>query len=515
MNIYMKIFSSEEIRFLENCAVETGTSYEKMMDKAGKSVVSFLKNQMTLANKSVVVLCGKGNNGGDGFVAARNLFRLGAEVTVVLVQGNPTTPTAKNAYDLMEKDIPILDWNFGKFEIENELEVADIVIDAVFGIGFRGDVNSDIGRLFNFVNNNCKAFKLAVDIPSGCECDSGKISNYCIKADCTISFTSIKPANVLSPSAKMFGKNVVAQVGIDKSHIDTMPANFSITKESDVVPMFSARNPYSHKGDYGTLLMICGSYGMIGAGIMAAKAALRTGVGLINMVVDISCYPLMSAAVPEAIFTIMDFSTKDLTKKSSEDLFTAITKSSACVIGPGLGESSEKYVPTVVKYAPCPIVLDADALNYIAKNISLLEMKKSPTVITPHPGEMARLAGKTIVQVEMDRLTLAKRFSKEYDVFTVLKGAGTITAGPDGYANVNTTGNAGMAKGGSGDILSGMIGSLLAQGFSPQNAVTAGVYIHGKAGDLCAKQFSQTSMLPTDLIDTLPQVFKAIESQLS
>ncbi|MFI3207145.1 MAG: NAD(P)H-hydrate dehydratase, partial [Clostridia bacterium] len=343
---------------------------------------------------------------------------------------------------------------------------------------------------------------------------SGKVANYCIKADTTLSFTSAKPVNILKPSAEMCGKTLVAQVGISKDIIDSLPASFSITKEQAVKNMFKKRDPLSHKGMYGKLLMFCGSYGMVGAGIMAARGALRSGVGLLNMVVSKECYPIMATAVPEAVFTIMDDSNEETIKKSSEKLFAAINSATACVIGSGLGEYTEKYLPTVIKFANAPLVLDADALRFLSENLELLKERNAEIVITPHHGEMAKLCKKTTEQIYVDRLLIAKQFSQEHKILTILKGAGTVIASDDGEIKVNTTGNAGMATGGSGDVLAGMIGSLLAQGLSLKDSAVAGVYIHGKAGDICAEKLSQISMLPTDLIEALPEVFSEIETKI-
>ncbi|MEG1426512.1 MAG: NAD(P)H-hydrate dehydratase [Oscillospiraceae bacterium] len=510
----MKVFTSTEIKFLEQCTVESGTSMTELMEKAGSAVTAFIKKQTEVAEKSIVILCGKGNNGGDGFVCARRLSKLGARVIVVLAQGNPGTALAQEAFQKMGSGTVVLDWNIKRYEIEGELEHADIIVDAIFGLGFRGAVDSIIERLISTANKG-EALRIAIDLPSGAECDTGKVEGCCFTANYTVTFTSIKPANVIHPATGYCGKNVVASVGIDKRLFDSLPSTFSVIKENTIYGLFRKRNPQSNKGSYGRLIMICGSYGMIGAAIMAARGALRCGVGLLNMVVGKECYPLLAAAVPEAIFTIMDFSTDERTKESGELLFAELKKATACVIGCGLGSDTARYLSTVLHFAPCPVVVDADGINYLAENLEELTELHIPVILTPHPGEMARLTGKTVLQIQMDRLTAAKRFATEYQVYTVLKGAGTFVASPDGDIRLNTTGNSGMAKGGSGDVLAGMIGSLLAQGMSPAEGAAAAVHLHGKAGDICAKNLSQQAMLPTDLIEKLPEVFLEIEKHFS
>lgn len=508
----MKVFTSSEIRFLEKCATESGTSMTDLMEKAGSAVAAFVKKQMEVTGKTVSILCGKGNNGGDGFVCARRLHRMGAEVNVILAQGEAATALSKDAFQKMGGSVTVLDWSVRKYEIESILEKSDVIVDAIFGLGFRGAVDSILERLIGSANKS-NALRIAVDLPSGAECDTGKVEGCCFTAHYTLSFTSVKPANVIQPATGYCGKNVVAPVGIDKRLVDSLPSTFSVIKESSVAAMFKKRSPQSNKGNYGRLLMICGSYGMVGAAVMAARGALRSGVGLVNMVVSRDCYPLMAASLPEAVFTVMDFSTEESTKSSSETLFEALQKASACVIGCGLGEETSRYLSTVLKFSPCPVVVDADGLNYLSQHMAEFSSLRSPVVITPHPGEMARLTGKTILQIQMDRISVAQKFSKEFGVYTVLKGSGTLVASPDGDIKLNTTGNAGMAKGGSGDVLAGIIGAFIAQGMSPENSATAGVHIHGKAGDICSQRLSQQSMLPTDLIETLPEVFKKIEGR--
>ncbi len=507
----MKIFTKSEINFLENCAVEAGVPLYDLMEKAGAAVAVFVKKQTEVQNKNIVILCGKGNNGGDGFVCARRLSKLNSNVSIILTQGEAKTDIAKEAFSKLENDVNIIDFSTNKFESENAIEKADIIIDAIFGIGFKSGMDSMTERVISY-SNKSKALKFAVDIPSGAECDTGKIADCCFMADFTVAFTAIKPANVIYPAAGYCGKNVVAPVGIDKKYIDSLPGTFSVIKEADVNSLFKRRNPSSHKGTFGTLLMICGSYSMLGAAIMAGRAALRSGVGLLNMVVSKECYPIIAGNIPEAIFTVVDFSDDETTKHSCELLYSAINKADACVVGCGLGDESERYVPIIMKFATCPVVLDADALKVFAKNPLEYSDRRCEVVVTPHPGEMAKMMGKTVLQIQIDRMILSKRFAKEFKVYTVLKGSGTIISSPTGETRLNTTGNPGMAKGGSGDVLAGMIGSLLAQGLKPLAACTAGVYIHGKAGDICSEMLSQTSMLPTDLIKYIPKVFSKIES---
>ncbi len=512
----MKVYSSHDIKVLEECAVQSGVTMEQLMEKAGSAVAAFTARQMDVSGKIVTILCGKGNNGGDGFVCARRLFKMGAKVTVILACGEPSTELARNAYKLMPAGINILKWDStdpkfpGKLRCEEALDRSHVVIDSIFGFGFTGKIEGSLARLV-VKASSVMALKIAVDIPSGAQCDTGKVEGACFTADYTVTFTGIKPANVLYPSTSYCGKNIIAPVGIDKSAVEAYPSTFSVIKEKDIAPKLPKRHPQSNKGDFGRLLMICGSYGMIGACIMAAKGALRSGVGLLNIVVTKDIYPMIAPAVPEAIFTILDFTDENTARISSEKLYEALSSASACLVGCGLGAEAARYVPTVLKFSRGPVILDADGINYIAKNLEELSLAKVPVILTPHPGEMARLLQKTAYLIQDDRYNIATKFAREQGVFTVLKGAGTLIAAPDGEVLMNISGNPGMSKGGSGDVLAGIIASLCAQNLAPLDACGLGVYVHGKAGDLYASELGQTSMLPTDLIDYLPKVFKAIE----
>lgn len=501
----MKVFTSNEINLLEKCSVDSGESLFSLMEKAGGALALVASKH----GKKAVILCGKGNNGGDGFVACDRFLKMGISVTVVLAQGIVSTDIANFAFEQIKNKVQIYSWNNDdRPKIETALQNCEVLLDCVFGIGFKGEFDEEMEELM-ILANKTKAVKISADIPSGLHCDTGRVAQNSFKADYTVGFTALKPANVIEPAKAYCGKNIIASV-VDKKLLEQLPPSFSVLDESDIRANFKKRDPQSHKGTYGTLLMICGSFGMLGAAVMSAKGALRCGVGLVNMVVSRECYPILATMLPEAVFTIMDFSTQEKTSQSSEKLFEAINKANACVIGCGLGEDSLRYVPLVMKFAPCPVVLDADAINYLAKNMSLFEQLKTELIISPHPAEMARLTGKTAVQIQLDRVSVAKRFSTEHKIYTVLKGSGTVIASPQGEVKINTTGNAGMAKGGSGDVLAGMIGSFLAQGFGAAKSAETAVFIHGKVGDITAENLSQIAMLPTDLIENLSGYFKGM-----
>lgn len=264
-----------------------------------------------------------------------------------------------------------------------------------------------------------------------------------------------------------------------------------------------AISPDSHKGSRGRLLLVCGSYGMTGACVLAARAALRCGVGLLHIAVEERIYPIVAQAVPEAVFTVLNTQTVD---SQMTPLCDALALADACVIGCGLGDCADRLLPIVLQNSRVPVLCDADALNALARHPEYRALAGVPLVMTPHPGEMARLCRQSIVQIQTDRIAAATREAAARNAVLALKGPGTVIAAPNGRVAVNTTGNAGMARGGSGDVLAGMIGALLAQGVTPFEATATGVWLHGAAGDLCAQKMGIRTMLPTDLIACLPEL---------
>ena len=427
-------------------------------------------------------------------------------MTVGLMQGAPASDLAKQAYDKRGRGIEIIMYRTAG----GAVDAADVIIDAVFGFSFHGRLPSVMEPLFARAAENKKAFHISVDIPSGAVCDTGAVEGACFKADLTVTFTAMKPAGVVYPAAGFGGMTVVRQVGIKEEHLEMLPCDTESVLLGNICPLFPKRDPEGHKGTYGRLLMICGSVGMAGACIMAARAALHSGVGLLNIAIPHALYPILAPAVPEAIFTLYD-----PTEAPGEAVLDAIDKASACLVGCGLGTApyAVKLVDAVLENAHGTVVLDADALNILAKTPEKLLVPQAPVIITPHPGEMCRLNGRTMAELRADRLQTARVFAQTYRVITVLKGAGTIIAAPSGETRVNTTGNPGMAKGGSGDVLAGITGALCAQNMQPFEAAYSAVCIHGAAGDLCAEALSQHGMLPTDLIEKLPQVFLQIEGK--
>ena len=510
----MKVLDSKRTRELEQKAVEGGVTYLELMENAGAAAADLLLKKGEVSGKSVAVLCGKGNNGGDGYVVARRLAQRGAKVSVVLVQGPPGTDISREMFGrLRGMDVRTADFSQQPGLARDWILSADFLFDGIYGIGFHGSSPASMDAVFDAVEAST-AFVIALDLPSGVLCDSGEIEGRCVRADETVTFTTMKPAHLVEPARSRCGKVTVAPVGIGEELIGETPCRLWMTGDGTVRPLFPPRKADTNKGSYGTLLAVCGSAGMAGAAVLSAGAALRCGVGLVDLALPKEIYPIAAARLPEPVFTLLETDGAGaLTGESRERLETALQKASACLVGCGLGTgaAARALVETLIGKAQVPLILDADGINIVAGNIDILKTAKAPVILTPHPGEMARLLKASVPEVQAHRLRHAKDFAEKYGAVLVLKGSGSITVSPDGRAFLNPTGNPGMAKGGSGDVLAGMIASFAAQGADPFLAAACGVYLHGAAGDACARRFSQRAMLPSDLIEELPELFLQFE----
>ncbi len=512
----MLILTKEQIRELEDGYVQSGMDHIKLMEAAGNAVGRFIHEKYGISGKSIAVLCGAGNNGGDGFMAAKKLLENGAKVCALQVDGMPRTPDAIDMYGRAERaGVMIVDCasEEDQEKIDRLISEAEIIVDAIYGLGFHDEMPEPVAELVRKVNL-AVAEVVAVDIPSGVSGDSGQIASVCVKANHTVTFTAMKPGHIIFPGAEYCGSVHCVQIGIEESVAEAMAPRVAAVDYQNVRLCFSARKQNTYKGDYGSLLAVCGSYGMVGAAVLAGKAAVQSGVGLVRMVLPESIYPIAAGQLLDAVYYPMKAAEEGtLSIDDCDRILELAARQKACLVGCGMGCSADtkEIVGRLILESPVPLVIDADALNVLADDVYLLKEAKSPIIITPHAGEMGRLTNADADTVQKRRLALATEFAAEFGVYVVLKGANTIIAAPDGTSRVNLTGNPGMAKGGSGDVLAGIIGSLLAQGMSPADACECGVYIHGAAGDRAAEQYSHHAMTPMDIILELPGVFLDIE----
>ena len=481
----MKVLTKALIKSHEENAVKSGIfSYITLMKNAGDKAFEIINSNYTLSGKKIAVVCGNGNNGGDGFVIAQNLKNNGFDVTIVTPLGEPLTNTAKHYYDKL-----------CGIEICNNLENSyDIIIDALFGIGINRKLNNEIICLIDKINSyNC--IRISIDIPSGITCDTGEILGTCINADLTVTFIALKPCFMLPPATDYCGKVVVADIGI-------IPEEFAY--QTIQQPIIQKRKHNSHKGTFGTALMFCGSYGMLGAAILSAKACLRSGVGIAKCVLCKSIYKPFTVSVPEAVCVPVKQTLKG-TFTHNINIKKITQKANAILFGCGVknNKSIKKLLQKIILQTNVPLVIDADGINAISNNIKLLKKANAPIILTPHPAEMARLCGITTSEVENNRINTAINFTKEYNCFLVLKGANTIVCTPDSHIYFNMNGNPGLATGGSGDVLAGIIVSYLAQGIPVCEALKTAVYIHGNCADKKSAVLGEEALLPSDIIEAL------------
>lgn len=461
-------------------------SYREMMYRAGSAAADVIMRRFPCRGKKITVVCGRGNNGGDGFVIAAALSKNGAEVTVAMPLGEPTTENAVYYYKALvgvkTVDIP-------------ELEKAELVIDALFGLGLNraplGAAEAAI-KLINAAKCPC----VSVDIPSGFTADGGKAPGAAVKADLTVTFIAPKPCFFLPPCSDFCGETAVADIGVTP---------VSSAYEAIEAPVFQKRRHNSHKGSYGTALAFCGSYGMSGAAVLAARGALRSGLGIYRAVLCEGIYVPFTVSVPEAVCIPVPQSSEGCFAPERLDIPRLLEGGNALLVGCGMGCNGDtaRLTRLLLESTAVPTVVDADGINALCGGIDIIKKCKAPVILTPHPGEMARLYGISASEVEANRITCAETFAREHGCVLVLKGANTIVASPDGKIAFNTTGNPGMATGGSGDVLAGITVSLLAQGMPPFEAAKAAVFLHGAAGDKAAARKSRHALLPSDLIEEL------------
>lgn len=499
----MKILTSAQTKKAEQIAFNMGISGERLMENAGSAAARVIKQNYNLNDVSAVVLVGQGNNGGDGYVVARKLKDYGAKVVVIMAMGIAMTrDSALMQKKAMDLGVTVINYYDNKDLSENLIDTADIIVDAIFGIGFHGAPDRDLSVVIEKINQS-KASKIALDIPSGVMADSGDVLGVAIKADLTVSFIGYKPCHFEYPANDFCGKTVAVSIGIEDKYITDFYAKVIEVKEA---LSYLQRIPSdAHKGTKGTALIIGGSFGMAGAPMIAAKSAMRSGVGIVKVCTPRDAYSAAAPMLPEAVFIPTEGKNGYL---SSDDISLDLFKNvNSVLIGPGMGfnDTTVGAVAKAVSAAKVPVVIDADGLNAISVEPVILN-SKFLVAVTPHPGEMSRLIGKTVSEIQKNRISTALEFAQHYGVITVLKGSYTVIALPSGEIYVNTTGNAGMATAGSGDMLAGMIAAFLANGTEPEKAVIAAVCLHGAAGDKAAKEIGIRGLLVSDIIEFLPKI---------
>lgn len=502
----MELISCEDMKKLEKLSDENGVSYKKLMINAGNAVAAFIDEKFRdISGMKVLICCGCGNNGGDGFVTAEALKEKGAAPTVILTSTMPASEEAKAMYErIVECGIPIISFLQDEEKCISEINRADIIVDAIFGTGFHGDIEAPLSTLIERINS-CGKIVVSIDIPSGVNARTGEVSKECVEANYTLTFEAKKYGHILLPGREYCGDIITALIGIPEIAYEHVDDESLIMNDEMVFSAIKKRPRYSNKGTFGRLVNIAGSREFKGAAILSTLGALRMGAGIVTAVATEPISNIILTKCPEATICSLaqdeDGMIDISDEKSAENLENAIKRANAVLIGCGIGrkKSIEKLVAVTAKNSEANIIFDADALYAISNNLDILKMCKKTPILTPHMGEMARLCGISIEQLRQDKVKIAKDFAKEYRVVLVLKDASTIVVTPKGDAYFSVFGNPGLAKGGSGDVLAGIVGSLMAQGLIPVAAAVAGVYLHGIAADSAAKEMSEYGMLPSDI----------------
>jgi hydroxyethylthiazole kinase-like uncharacterized protein yjeF len=508
----MKILSAQQIREAEAYSIKNEPiSSIDLMERAATACAHWIYEHLTdSSNKTFKIICGTGNNGGDGLALARllnkNSFRV--EVWVVRHSTKSSEDFLINEKRLKEANIDVHDIRTaGNLPTFNK---NDYIIDAIFGTGLSKPVIDLAAQVIDHINHSPSTI-IAIDMPSGLFADQHTSGEAIVHAAHTLSFQAPKLAFMFSENEKYVGDFHVLDINLDEKFIEQIDSTKEYITQTTIKPMLKKRGKFSHKGNYGHAVLVAGGYGKMGAAVLATRACLRTGAGLTTAHVPKCGYEIIQAAAPEAMAAV-DSNEENLQDTIDADMLAGIT---AIGMGPGIGTLNStkqvlKNLLSTIKAADNSpsLILDADALNILSMNKELLSHLPAGTILTPHPKEFTRLAGETKNYFERHELQI--QFSKQYKVWVVLKGAHTCTTSPEGRAWFNSTGNAGMAKGGSGDVLTGVITSLLAQGYDSYQAAVSGVYLHGLAGDIAASQKGMDGMIAGDIINCIPEAFVKI-----
>ena len=517
----MKVVNGDQMRALDQKAIKgVGIPGVILMENAGRGVVEkMFEFWDSLDSKKIGICCGAGNNGGDGFVIARHLMNQGFRPEVFLFADQKRVRgDAKINLEILFKMGGRVYMITGQEDLSTHGEIlkgCDILVDALFGTGLRPPVQGFLAEVIRFVNGLQKRI-VAVDIPSGIGSDSAKLEGPYIKADLTVTFALPKISHLLPPARIHVGQLEVVDIGIPSFLTDEAEYDMIALDPPFLFPLFRKRPSDTHKGNYGHCLIIAGSEGKTGAAYLTAQAALRMGAGLVTLALPRSLNALMEVKLTEAMtLPLPETEGKSIALDAWPEIERFLPQVNTVAIGPGISlhPDTGNLVRRVLEGVNVPLVMDADAINHLQGGLDLISASGNAPVLTPHPGEMARLIGCSVAEVLEGRPGIVREKAKEGKCFLVLKGHRTLMASPDGDLFLNPTGNSGMASGGMGDVLTGMIAGLLAQGYPKQDAMLLAVYLHGFAGDLAAKERGKEGLIASDLFEELPKAVKILQAE--
>ncbi len=514
----MKVVTAHTMQEIDRRSInDYGVPGLMLMENAGKACAEHIMAAFGVGKslKKAVVMAGKGNNGGDGYVIARYLLEKGWEVKVIVTAAREVIAgdALVNLLLLPEEIISFCSEEGLIAERHHEdIKAASVIVDALLGIGLSSDIQGVYLEALEQINA-ASANVVAVDIPTGVHGTTGRLLGQAVKADLTVTFGSAKLGHVLYPGAECVGRLVVADIGIP-GEIMLAAAGYEYLDKKATSVLIRKRDRQSHKGNFGNCLVVAGSPGMTGAAAITANSAVRSGAGIVTLAVPETINSILEIKTTEAITVpLPDAGSGHLLAQAIPVIEKLLEGKSVLALGPGIGrrQSTVTTVQNLVETVEIPMVIDADALNALAEDTAVLHRKKSKSIIlTPHPGEMSRLLGSSVPDVEAIRISVAQEFAARFGAYVVLKGARTIIASPDGRAAINSSGNPGMASGGMGDVLTGIIAALLGQGYSPWDASCLGVFVHGLAGDMVAVEQGEIGMTASDLKEMLPFAFNRL-----
>jgi NAD(P)H-hydrate epimerase len=489
------------------------------MENAGRGATRFfLKQFPAFKNKRIGVIAGRGNNGGDGFVIARYLAQAGADVRVYLLAASNRVggDAAANLKLLEPLNIPLIEIpdesSFSAYQ--SEMAECEVWIDSILGTGLKSDVRGYFQTVIDFINALNQPV-LAVDIPSGLNSDTGQPCGTCIRASATATFGFAKTGHMIYPGAAYTGALDIVDIGIPPHIVQSVAPKQYLLTAGLIKSYVTPRVEDAHKGTSGHLLVVAGSPGKTGAASMTSISAQRAGAGLVTLAIGQSLNSVLESQMLEAMTALLPENKEGALDEAAFGVIQKLMAGKKCLaLGPGLGQASEtrKLVHKIILESQIPLVVDADGINHLVGRMQVLKKAHAPVILTPHPGEMARLLDVKVDNIQQDRINSARNVAVDLNVHVVLKGARTVIAHPDGRIFINPTGNAGMAAGGMGDVLTGIIAGLIVQGFSPESATHTGVYIHGSSADTLAHTIGPYGYLAGEVMHAVPGEIKKIMS---
>jgi len=518
----MFIATAQEMQNIDRRARdEYGIPTLLLMENAAFGITRVLEELFgPVKGRRITIIAGKGNNGGDGLAAARLLHNRGARVQVYLLS-EPSSVTGDAATNLLiVSKMGMEIYSKGSFELEglrSALTHSHVIIDAIFGTGLSSPVKGEYADVIDLINHSGRPV-VAVDIPSGIHSDTGEVMGTAVRATETVTFALPKRGHLLYPGCDFTGRLHIIDISIPEAAIEKEAIHLRLLTEEETSLLIPSRPADSHKGSFGHVLVIAGSIGKGGAAAMTSLSCLRSGAGLVTLATPQSVQPILAEKLTEVMtYPLPETEEKTIALSALEKIIELSRDKDVVAIGPGLTteKGTASVVRRLVKEIEKPVVIDADGINALPDHLDILRERRSPTVLTPHPGEMGRLIGKGASDIQKDRIGISRLFAMDYRVYLVLKGANTVIAEPSGEVSISPTGNPGMATAGTGDALTGILAGLIAQQIDIASAVKLGVYLHGLAGDLAAKEVGMTGMLAGDLIARIPAAIRYLTERKS